>query len=77
MSDATFSVVTSIFTVGGLCGSISANVAMDRWGRKGAVRLSAVGTALGAALMGVSSAVWALLIGRHALYHYTVDLCAD
>ena len=64
MSDATFSVVTSIYTVGGLIGSMSANVAMDRWGRRGASRLSAVMTALGALLMAVSSSVAALLVGR-------------
>lgn len=64
MSDATFSVVTSIFTVGGLCGSVSANVAMDKWGRKGAIRLSAVATALGAGFMGIAGSVGALLLGR-------------
>ncbi|KAF7796537.1 hypothetical protein EIP86_007717 [Pleurotus ostreatoroseus] len=36
MSDATFSVVTSVYTVGGFLGSFFANVVMDRWGRKGA-----------------------------------------
>ncbi|KIM87653.1 hypothetical protein PILCRDRAFT_815229 [Piloderma croceum F 1598] len=64
MSDATFSVVTSIYTVGGLIGSMGASVAMDRFGRRGASRISAVMTALGALLMGVSSSVVALLLGR-------------
>jgi SP family facilitated glucose transporter-like MFS transporter 3 len=64
MSDATFSVVTSIYTVGGLIGSMGASVAMDRFGRRGASGISAVMTALGALLMGVSSSVVALLLGR-------------
>lgn len=64
MSDSTFSVVTSIFTVGGLVGSVSANVMMDRWGRRGATKLSAVMTAVGALLMAVSSSVFSLLVGR-------------
>jgi len=64
MSDTTFSVVTAIYTVGGLIGSMSANIAMDRWGRRGASRLSALMTAVGALLMAVSSSVKALLVGR-------------
>ncbi|KAH7906478.1 general substrate transporter [Hygrophoropsis aurantiaca] len=64
MSDTTFSVVTSMFTVGGLCGSIFANVAMDRWGRKGATRASAGLTAAGAALTGLSASVSPLIVGR-------------
>lgn len=64
MSDATFSVITSIFTVGGLVGSMGANVAMDKWGRRGATRLSAVMTAIGTLLMAIASSVGALLFGR-------------
>lgn len=64
MSDTTFSIVTSVFTVGGLCGSISANLAMEKWGRRGAVRLSAAATTTGAAIMCVAGTVWALIIGR-------------
>jgi len=47
-----------------LIGSMSANVAMDCWGRRGASRLSAAMTALGALSMAVSSSVVALLVGR-------------
>ena len=65
MSDPMFSVVTSIYTVGGLIGSIGANLAMDHWGRRGAARSSAAMTALGAMLMAVSSSVTALLVGRY------------
>ncbi|KAG1769464.1 general substrate transporter [Suillus placidus] len=64
MSDATFSVVTSIYTLGGFFGSLSANIVMDRYGRKGASRLSAVLTAAGSAVFGLSSSVGPLILGR-------------
>lgn len=64
MSDFTFSIVTAIFTVGGLTGSLMANLVMDRWGRKGATRISAVLISAGAGLMGISSSVSLLGFGR-------------
>jgi MFS family permease len=64
MSDFTFSVVTSIFTVGGLVGSMVANLATERWGRKGASKASAFLTTCGAAIMGLSTDVYALAFGR-------------
>lgn len=64
MSDFTFSVVTSVFTVGGLLGSMVANLATERWGRKGASKASAVLTTCGAAFMGLSTNVYALGFGR-------------
>ncbi|KAF8078157.1 general substrate transporter [Lyophyllum atratum] len=64
MSNFTFSVVTAIFTVGGLAGSLVANLIMDRWGRKGATRISATFISGGAGLMGVSSSVGLLSFGR-------------
>ncbi|KAG1736752.1 general substrate transporter [Suillus lakei] len=64
MSDATFSVVTSIYTFGGFFGSLSANIVMDRYGRKGASRLSAALTAAGSAVFGLSSSVGPLILGR-------------
>jgi hypothetical protein len=64
MSDFTFSVVTSVFTVGGLMGSMVASLAMERWGRKGASKASAFLTAFGAAIMGLSTSVYALGFGR-------------
>lgn len=64
MSDFTFSVVTAIFTVGGLSGSLMANVIMDRWGRKGATKASAFFISTGAGLMGISSSVSLLVFGR-------------
>jgi len=64
MSDTTFSVVTSMFTVGGFFGSLFSNIIMDRYGRKGASRLSAALTAAGAALFGLSASVGPLILGR-------------
>ncbi|KAJ8584458.1 general substrate transporter [Rhizopogon salebrosus TDB-379] len=64
MSDATFSVVTAMFTVGGFFGSLFSNIVMDRYGRKGASRLSAALTATGAALFGLSASVGPLILGR-------------
>jgi len=64
MSDSTFSLVTAIFTVGGLSGSLFANLIMDKWGRRGAHRISAILIAFGTAFMGLSNSVSSLLIGR-------------
>ncbi|KAJ7236728.1 general substrate transporter [Mycena haematopus] len=64
MSDFTFSVVTAVFTVGGLAGSLVANLIMDRWGRRGAARLSSLLVAIGAGLMTVSASVSILGLGR-------------
>ncbi|KAF8184964.1 general substrate transporter [Mycena galopus ATCC 62051] len=64
MSDFTFSVVTAVFTVGGLAGSLVANLIMDRWGRRGAARLSALLVAIGAGLMTVAASVSILGLGR-------------
>lgn len=74
MSDATFSVVTSVYTVGGLLGSLVANVVMDRWGRKGAVRASSSMFVLGSGIMTISGSLYPLILGRYALharYSYT------
>lgn len=64
MTDAQFSALTSIFSVGGLVGSAGANVVMDGRGRRGALRISAALTALGAFLMTIASGYTALVIGR-------------
>jgi hypothetical protein len=67
MTDAQFSALTSVFSVGGLIGSAGANVVMDSRGRRGALRISAILTALGALLMTVASGYTALVIGRYVL----------
>ena len=67
MSDVTFSLVSSIFTVGGLAGSLFANLIMDKWGRRGAHRICAFLIAFGSAFMGLSSSVSFLLVGRQVI----------
>ncbi|KAI0075467.1 general substrate transporter [Panus rudis PR-1116 ss-1] len=64
MTDATFSVVTSVYTIGGLLGSMVANVIIDRWGRHAAVRSSAASYLAGSAIMGFSASLAPLIIGR-------------
>ncbi|PIL23734.1 MFS general substrate transporter [Ganoderma sinense ZZ0214-1] len=64
MDDATFSVVTSVYTVGGLLGSLGANIVMDRWGRKGAVLTSSFIMAVGAGFMAVAASLSPLILGR-------------
>ncbi|KAH7889851.1 general substrate transporter [Phlebopus sp. FC_14] len=64
MSDATFSFVTSMFTVGGFFGSLFANLAVDQWGRKGATRFSATLNAVGAAVSGLAASVAPMVFGR-------------
>lgn len=64
MSDFKFSVVTAVFTAGGLAGSLLGNVFMDRWGRKGAARATSLFVGVGASLMCVSASVPVLALGR-------------
>lgn len=64
MSDATFSLVTSMFTVGGLLGSLSANLAMDRYGRKGASCFSAMFNTAGAVISSLAPSVTLMALGR-------------
>lgn len=64
MSDFAFSIITSVFTIGGLVGSLVANIFMDGRGRKGAVIASSILTAIGSAFMGVVSSVVLLSLGR-------------
>lgn len=64
MSNFVFSFVTAIFTVGGLLGSLVANIFMDRLGRKGASQVTALFHIVGAGLMGVSGSVTTLSFGR-------------
>jgi CCR4-NOT transcription complex subunit 1 len=66
MNDFAFSLVTAIFTIGGLVGSLFANRVMDSRGRLGASRLSTILIAVGGAILGVSGSVTSFAIGRYA-----------
>ena len=68
MTDAQFAALTSVFCIGGLVGSGGANVVMDSRGRRGALRISAVLTTLGALLMTVAPGYAPLFIGRCVLF---------
>ena len=48
-------------------GSMVANLVMERWGRKGATKISAFFITCGAGIMGLSTNVYALAIGRYRL----------
>ena len=65
MSNLAFSLVTAIFTIGGLAGSLVANLVMDSYGRHRTHRLCAILFVIGTALMGLSTSVLALLLGRY------------
>jgi MFS family permease len=64
MSDATFSLVTSVFTVGGFLGSSTASIAMERHGRKAALQISGLFVAVGSGLMVIAPSTVLLLLGR-------------
>ncbi|KAF7440921.1 hypothetical protein PC9H_001270 [Pleurotus ostreatus] len=64
MDDFTFSAVTAVFTIGGLLGSVVANLVTDKYGRKGATRASALLAALGTAFMTVAGSVGIMAFGR-------------
>jgi MFS family permease len=64
MSDAEFSLVTSMFTVGGLLGSLSASMVMERHGRKAALQISGLSVAAGSGLMAIAPSTSLLLLGR-------------
>ncbi|KAF4622587.1 hypothetical protein D9613_009239 [Agrocybe pediades] len=64
MTDVTFSLITSIYTIGGLTGSLLAKYAMDRTGRRGANCISAFLIVLGTTVMALAGNVTTLLAGR-------------
>lgn len=59
-----FGLVVSIFTIGGLVGSLASDTVTRRLGRLGTFRLSAQLILIGAALVGLSNTVVQMLIGR-------------
>jgi len=64
MTDATFSFVTSVFTVGGFLGSSTASIVMERHGRKAALQVSGLFVAVGSSLMAIAPSTFLLLLGR-------------
>lgn len=66
MTDATFGMVTSSFTLGGFMGSSLANILMDKLGRRKAVMVNAGLVASGGAIMTVANGISSLVVGRCA-----------
>ncbi|KIK63780.1 hypothetical protein GYMLUDRAFT_40848 [Collybiopsis luxurians FD-317 M1] len=64
LNDFTFSVVTSVFNLGGLLGSALASLLIDNSGRRGTARITSFLIALGSALMSLSASTTVLGIGR-------------
>ncbi|VDB86977.1 unnamed protein product [Peniophora sp. CBMAI 1063] len=64
MTDAGFSVVTSVYTLGGLLGSLGANRLQDKLGRKGALRISGFFLAVGSGFMTIAAQYYVLVLGR-------------
>ncbi|KAH7107464.1 general substrate transporter [Auriculariales sp. MPI-PUGE-AT-0066] len=59
-----FSFVTSIFTIGGLLGSLFANQFLDRYGRRGATRLNALLMVFGNVILYFGNSAGVLAFGR-------------
>lgn len=64
MNDAAFSAVTSTLCLGGFMGSLGSDEAMERLGRRGLMKCTAMLFFAGSALVGISTSVKHLLIGR-------------
>ncbi|KIY68007.1 general substrate transporter [Cylindrobasidium torrendii FP15055 ss-10] len=64
MTELQFSLLTSIFTVGGLAGSLFANVVSDGYGRRAGSTLSSAILVLGTAIQALAGSVGALCAGR-------------
>ncbi|WWC58633.1 uncharacterized protein I303_101177 [Kwoniella dejecticola CBS 10117] len=64
MSPAEFGLVTSIFTLGGLLGSLAANSVTHRVGRIGTLRVSALCVLVGSAIMGLADSMGVMVAAR-------------
>lgn len=64
MTAERFGIVTSIYTIGGLFGSLMTGTIADKRGRRSACVAGAFSIALGGALMALSPNFTALLVGR-------------
>ena len=64
MNEGKYGFVTSIYSIGGLFGSLLAPRLADGWGRKGAALINCFGFVLGPIMMALSPNVWILSLGR-------------
>jgi predicted MFS family arabinose efflux permease len=56
--------VATVFTLGGLAGSLGGQAVTDRFGRIGVLRIAEIGFILGAIAVGSANAMWIMIIGR-------------
>lgn len=64
MSKTVFGLVTASFTLGGLIGSGSASLLLDKWGRRGVLIINSLCLAMGSTVFAGSSTVTGLILGR-------------
>ncbi|WWC86392.1 uncharacterized protein L201_001268 [Kwoniella dendrophila CBS 6074] len=64
MNPSAFGVVTAIFTLGGLLGSIAATTVNNRLGRVGTLRLSALHVLIGSVLLGLANSMAVMIAAR-------------
>ena len=64
MNDGSYGLVTSIYSIGGLFGSLFAPRLADGRGRKGAALINCSGFVLGPIVMALSPNLWILALGR-------------
>ncbi|KAF8321442.1 major facilitator superfamily domain-containing protein [Cantharellus anzutake] len=77
ISDALFGVITAFFTLGGLLGSLSANLIMDCLGRRGALLVNAFIIAIGSTIFAISGGATGFIIARLIIgFGAGIGLCA-
>jgi predicted MFS family arabinose efflux permease len=59
-----FGFVATVFTIGGLFGSLCGQAATHRFGRIGVLRIAEIGFMIGAVMVGVANAIYVMIIGR-------------
>ena len=64
MSEQTYGLVTSVFSVGGLIGAVSAGSIADTYGRKRTAMFNSIGFIIGPILMALATNVTTLSLGR-------------
>jgi predicted MFS family arabinose efflux permease len=64
MNEGKYGFVTSVYSIGGLFGSLYAPRLTDTRGRKGAALINCSGFVLGPIIMAISMNVWVLALGR-------------
>lgn len=56
--------MVTIFTIGGLVGSLSSDMVTRRYGRVGTLRIAELCFIAGSAMVGLANTMWIMVIGR-------------